>query len=69
MMELEVDGHCALLVLFLSRVLKIIVFYHREWQRSRQELDACQKLLIVDPCHLDYTRMNLSAFPIPGAPL
>jgi hypothetical protein len=39
-MELEADGRCAPLFLFLSRVLKIIVFYRRECQRSRQELDA-----------------------------
>jgi hypothetical protein len=32
-MELEVDGRRAPLFLLLSRPLKIIVFFRREWQR------------------------------------
>jgi hypothetical protein len=32
-MKLEVDGHHALLLLLLSRVLKIISFFHHEWHR------------------------------------
>jgi hypothetical protein len=68
-MELEADGHHVLLFLFLSRVLKIVIFYHCEWQRSGQELDARQELLIVDPSRHEFTRMNLSASPLPGVPL
>jgi hypothetical protein len=34
-MELEADGHHVPLFFFLSRALKIIVFYRREWQLSR----------------------------------
>jgi hypothetical protein len=33
-MELEVDGRRAPLFLLLSRVLKIVIFFRREWQRS-----------------------------------
>jgi hypothetical protein len=33
-MELKVDGRHALLFLLLSRVLKIVVFFRREWQYS-----------------------------------
>jgi hypothetical protein len=47
--ELEADRHRAPLFLFLSRVFKIIVFSHREWQYSKQELHARYELLIVDP--------------------
>jgi hypothetical protein len=36
-MELEVDHRHAPLFLFLSRVLKIVIFAHREWQRSEHE--------------------------------
>jgi hypothetical protein len=39
-MELKVDGRRAPLFLLLTRALKIVVFYRREWQRSGQELDA-----------------------------
>jgi hypothetical protein len=48
-MELEVDRRRAPLFLFLSRVLKIVVFSRREWQCSEQESHARQELLIVDP--------------------
>jgi hypothetical protein len=34
-MELEVDGCHVPLFLLLSRVLKIVVFFHREWQHSK----------------------------------
>jgi hypothetical protein len=30
-MELKADGHHAPLFLLLSRALKIVVFFHREW--------------------------------------
>jgi hypothetical protein len=32
-MELEANDRRAPLFLFLSRVLKIVIFSHREWQR------------------------------------
>jgi hypothetical protein len=48
-MELKAGGCRSPLFFFLSRALKIVVFYHREWQHSGQELDACQELLVVDP--------------------
>jgi hypothetical protein len=35
-MEFEVDGHSAPLFLLLSRALKIVIFFRREWQRSEQ---------------------------------
>jgi hypothetical protein len=44
--ELEADRRRASLFLFLSRVFKIVVFSHREWQHSEQESHTCQKLLI-----------------------
>jgi hypothetical protein len=68
-MELKADGHRAPLFLFLSRALKIVVFYRRGWQRSGQELDARRELLVVDPRSHEFTRMNLSASPLLGAPL
>jgi hypothetical protein len=68
-MELEANCHHAPLFLFLSQVLKIVVFSRCEWQRSEQESHARQELLIIDPqCH-ELTRMNLIAFPLPGASL
>jgi hypothetical protein len=48
-MELELDGRRAPLYLLLSRVLKIIIFFCREWQHSEQESQVLQKLLVVDP--------------------
>jgi hypothetical protein len=66
-MELEADSHRAPL-LFLSRVLKIIVFSHREWQRSEQELHVRQELLIVVPRRHEFTKMNLNVFSLPGVP-
>jgi hypothetical protein len=68
-MELKVDGHRAPFFLVLSRVLKIVAFYQREWQLSAQDLDSCQELLIIDPRHHEFTRMNLNASPLPDAPL
>jgi hypothetical protein len=68
-MELKADGYRVSLFLFLSQALKIVIFYRCEWQRSGQELDARQKLLIVDPRHHEFIRMNLSAFLFPGVPL
>jgi hypothetical protein len=62
-MELKVDRHRASLFLFLSRVLKIVVFSHRKWQCSKQESHVRQELLVVDPWSHEFTRMNLSAFP------
>jgi hypothetical protein len=62
-MELKADHHCAPLFLFLSHVLKIIVFSHREWKRSKHELRVHRELLVVDPwCH-EFTKMNLGASP------
>jgi hypothetical protein len=58
-----------LLFLFLSWVLKIIVFSYREWQCSKQESYAHWELLIVDPRRHEFTWMNLSASPLPGEPL
>jgi hypothetical protein len=68
-MELEFDGRRTPLFLFLSWALKIIIFYHREWKRFGQKPDARQKLLIIDPRHHEFTRMNLSTFSLPDAPL
>jgi hypothetical protein len=68
-MELEFDGRRTLLFLFLSQALKIIVFYHRESKRSGQKPDARQKLLIIDPRHYEFIRMNLNTFSLPGTPL
>jgi hypothetical protein len=61
--ELEADCRHAPLFLFLSQVLKIVVFSHREWQHSKQELHVRQELLVVDPRSHEFTRMNLSALP------
>jgi hypothetical protein len=61
--ELEIDCRHAPLFLFLSRVLKIVVFSHREWQHSKQELHVRQELFVVDPRSHEFTRMNLSALP------
>jgi hypothetical protein len=66
-MELEVDGRRAPLLLVLSRALKIVAFFHREWQHSKQESHVRQELLVVDPRHSEFTRMNLNAAPLPGA--
>jgi hypothetical protein len=55
-MELEADRHHTPLFLFLSRVLRIVVFSRRE-------------LLIVDPWSHEFTRMNLNVSSLPGAPL
>jgi hypothetical protein len=48
-MELKVDGRCAPLFLLLSRTLKIVIFFCREWQRSEHESHVRQELLVVDP--------------------
>jgi hypothetical protein len=68
-MELEVNGRRAPLFLLLSRGLKIVVFFRREWQRSKQESHVREELLVVDPRRPESTRMNLSASPLPGVPL
>jgi hypothetical protein len=68
-MKLKADRRRAPLFLFLSQVLKIIVFTRHEWQRSGHEPHARQKLLIIDPLSREFTRMNLSASLLPGAPL
>jgi hypothetical protein len=68
-MELKVDGRRAPLFLLLTRALKIVVFYRREWLRSGQELDARQKLLIIDPRRHEFTMTNLIASSISGVPL
>jgi hypothetical protein len=68
-MELEADVRRVSLFLFLSQVLKIVIFSCREWQHSEQESHVRQELLIVDPRRHEFTRMNLSASPLPGAPL
>jgi hypothetical protein len=68
-MELEVDDCRAPLFLLLSRALKIIVFFRLEWKCFKQESHVRQELLVVDPWHLEFTRTNLSASPLPGAPL
>jgi hypothetical protein len=62
------QDHCrAPLFLLLNRALKIVIVCRCEWQRSKQELHTHRELLIVDPrCH-EFTRMNLSASPLPGA--
>jgi hypothetical protein len=68
-MELKANHRRASLFLFLSQVLKVIVFSHQEWQRFRQEPHAHQELLIIDTLSHEFTRMNLSASSLPGAPL
>jgi hypothetical protein len=68
-MELEVDGCHAPLFLLLSQALKIVVFFHREWQHFEQESHVRQKLLVVDLWCPEFTRTNLSASPLPDAPL
>jgi hypothetical protein len=73
------DRRRAPLFLLLSWVLKIVIVLccsysdhrrvHCEWWRSEQKLHARREHLVVDPrCH-EFTRMNLSASPLPGAPL
>jgi hypothetical protein len=62
-MEFEVDGHRALLFLLLSRALKIVVFFRRQWQHSKYESHVSHELLVVDPQHPEFTRMNLNASP------
>jgi hypothetical protein len=62
-MELEAGGHHVPLFLFLSRMLKIVVFTRREWQRFEQKLHVRQELLVIDLRHREFTRTNLSAFP------
>jgi hypothetical protein len=57
------------LFLLLSRVLKIVVFCRREWQRPKQESHVRQEFLIVDLWRPEFTMTNLSAFPLPGVPL
>jgi hypothetical protein len=68
-MELESDRCRAPLFLFLSRVLKIIVFSRCEWQHFEHELLARRELLIIDLWSHEFTRMNLSASPLPGVTL
>jgi hypothetical protein len=62
-MKLEADAPRAPLFLFLSRALKIIVFYRHDWQCSRQELNVRQELLVVDRHRHEFTRTNLSISP------
>jgi hypothetical protein len=63
------DRRHALVFLLLNRVLKIIIVRRCEWWRSEQELHAHRELLVVDPrCH-EFTRMNLSTFPLPSVSL
>jgi hypothetical protein len=62
-MELKVNRRRSSLFLFLSRVLKIVVFSHREWQRSELESHAHQELLIVDPWSHEPTGMDQSTPP------
>jgi hypothetical protein len=50
-------------------VLKIVVARRCELRRSEQELHARRELLIVDPRYHEFTRMNLSASPLPNVPL
>jgi hypothetical protein len=64
-MELKVDGRHAPLFLLLSRALKIVIFFRREWQESQVR----RELLVVDPQRPEFTRMNLSASPLSGVPL
>jgi hypothetical protein len=66
--ELEVDRRCKLLLLFLSWVLKIVVFSCCEHRYSEQELRVHRELLVVDPWSHEFTRMNLSVPPLPDAP-
>jgi hypothetical protein len=68
-MELKANRCRALLFLFLSQVLKIVVFSRREWQRSKQESHVHQEILIVDSRRHEFTRMNFSVSPLPGVPL
>jgi hypothetical protein len=68
-MELKVDGRRAPLFLLLSRALKIVVFFRREWQHSEQESHVRQKLIVVDPRRHEFTRTNLSASPLPDGHL
>jgi hypothetical protein len=62
-MELKVNRRRSSLFLFLSRVLKIVVFSHREWQRFELESHAHQELLIVDPWSHESTGMDQSTPP------
>jgi hypothetical protein len=68
-MQLKVTGHRTPLFLFLSWVLKIIVFSRCEWQRPEHELCARRVLLVVDPWSSKFTWMNISASPLPDAHL
>jgi hypothetical protein len=64
-MELEADHRRAPLFLFLSRVLKFVVFFRCEWQHSEHELCARRYLFIIDLWSYEFTRMNLSSSPLP----
>jgi hypothetical protein len=68
-MELEVNSHRAPLFLLLMWALKIVIFFRRECQRSKQESYVYQELLVVDPRCPEFNRTNLSTSPLPGAPL
>jgi hypothetical protein len=69
LIELEADRRRVPLFLFLSQVLKMVVFSHHEWERSEHELRARQEFLVVDPWSHEFTRMNLGTSPLPGVPL
>jgi hypothetical protein len=62
-MELKVDGRRAPLFLLLNQVLKIVVFFCREWQHFKLESHIRQELLIVDSRRSEFNRMNLNAPP------
>jgi hypothetical protein len=62
-MELKVDGRRAPLFLLLNQVLKIVVFFRREWQHFELESHIRQELLIVDSRRSEFNRMNLNAPP------
>jgi hypothetical protein len=68
-MELKADCRRAPLFLFLSWVLKIIVFSRREWQHFEQESHTRQKLLVVDRRHHEFNWMDLSASHLSDVPL
>jgi hypothetical protein len=68
-MKLKADRCQAPLFLFLSRVLKIVVFSHHERQHSEQELHVHQELLVVYLWSHEFTGTDLSASPLPVMPL
>jgi hypothetical protein len=62
-MELETDDYRASLFLLLSWVLKVIIFSHRECQRSEQESHVREEPLVIDSRRSEFIRTNLSASP------